>query len=72
MPDILSDAKAALAHANNFAGSVKSDADKQAPAAPTSSAKPSYTAARAARTPNMADEMKAKSTMVDKAKQALQ
>ena len=60
MPDALSDAKAALAHAN------KSFPSPSASPAPKSSA-----VTPAAKTPNLGDELAAKKTMVDKAMQAL-
>lgn len=71
MPDALSDAKAALAHADNFSGSVKADVQKVAPAPATAPAKPSYTAARAERSTGINSELAAKKQMVDKANQAL-
>ena len=60
MPDALSDAKAALAHANKSFPSATPAAPKSAaPAAPTKA------------TPSMAQELAAKKTMVDKAQSAL-
>lgn len=72
MPDALSDAKAALEHANDLSSSVKSDVQKVAPAAPQAPTKPSYTAARQERSTGISNELDEKKKMVDKAKKALQ
>ena len=63
MPDALSDAKAALAHAN---AAFPSNPPSAAKPAAKSAAAPAKTA-----TPSIGDELTAKKTMVDKARTAL-
>ena len=73
MPDALSDAKAALSHANALDASVKQEVAKVAPPSSPAPTKPSYTAARIARTDSgIGNELSEKARMVANAKKALQ